>query len=73
MKTQTPHELANEIAKYGWSEQRIADAVNTTQPTIHRISKDPNSNPSWHIYSGLQKVLASLQSESESSDQEGAA
>lgn len=59
-KQQTPAQLVETLIASGMSEQEIADAVKTSQPTIHRIGKGSIQNPNFQTVDSLRALVDAL-------------
>lgn len=63
----SPQEIVQRLRAAGWSQQRIAAAVGSTQPTVLRIEHGEHTGQSyqlvdklrqlWNAYEGFQEDL----------------
>jgi transcriptional regulator with XRE-family HTH domain len=56
----TPTEIILALLDRGWTQDAIAKAVGTTQPTICRIAQGRHSNPSFRLVDALRGLEARL-------------
>lgn len=52
----SPQDIVQRLCDAGWSQQRIAAAVGTTQPTINRIKVGKKENPDQEGRTSYQLV-----------------
>lgn len=67
MELLSPQEIVQRLRAAGWSQQRIAAAVGSTQPTVLRIEHGEHTGQSyqlvdklrqlWNAYEGFQEDL----------------
>lgn len=58
--TQSPDQLILTLLRAGWSQERIAHAVDVSQPTICRIYSGRHKNPRYNVVEGLRHLVMSL-------------
>lgn len=58
--TQKPDELICTLIRAGWTQGQIADASDTTQPTICRIYSGNHKNTSYTIVDKLRQLVINL-------------
>ena len=52
----TPQEIVQRLRAVGWSQQRIADAIGTTQPTILRIEHGTHKGQTYQLADKLRQL-----------------
>lgn len=58
----SPQEIVQRLTDgAGWSQQRIADAVGTTQPTIARIKSAEHTGQSYQLVDRLRQLWATYE------------
>jgi len=57
---QSPADLIRALLKAGWSQEKIADTIGTTQPTVSRILNGDIVSPSWRVFAALKGAVDSL-------------
>lgn len=60
----TPQEVVQRLCDAGWSQQRIAAAVGTTQPTINRIkagNEKGESRTAYQLADRLRQLWAAYE------------
>jgi len=57
--TQAPDELICTLIRAGWSQEKIAAAAETTQPTIHRIYAGKR-DPRYSVVEKLRRLVLNL-------------
>ena len=57
---QSPADLIRALLKAGWSQEKIADTIGTTQPTVSRILNGDIASPSWRVFAALKGAVDSL-------------
>lgn len=58
--TQRPDELICTLIRAGWTQDRIAENVGTTQPTIHRIFSRKR-DPRYSVVEKLRDLVLTLE------------
>lgn len=58
--TQGPVELVCTLIRAGWSQEQIADAAGTSQPTICRIYSGRHKDPRYSVVEKLRGVVLGL-------------
>lgn len=59
-QTQSPADLIRALLTAGWNQERIAETIGTSQPTVSRILNGEIENPSWSVFAKLQSAVESL-------------
>ena len=57
---QSPADLIRALLKAGWSQEKIADTIGTTQPTVSRILNGDIASPSWRVFAALKGAVDTL-------------
>jgi len=57
--TQRPDELICTLLRAGWSQEKIAEHVGTTQPTIHRIYSRKR-DPRYSLVEKLRELVLNM-------------
>ena len=57
--TQRPDELIRTLIYAGWSQEKIAEYVGTTQPTIHRIYSRKR-DPRYSVVEKLRELVLNM-------------
>lgn len=57
---QEPDELVRILIRAGWSQEAIAAAIETTQPTISRILSGRHRDPRYSVVRKLQNLVLNL-------------
>lgn len=57
----SPQEIVQRLCDAGWSQQRIAAAVGTTQPTINRIKTGETTSQSYQLVDRLRQLYTTYE------------
>ncbi|MDT3467913.1 hypothetical protein [Stenotrophomonas maltophilia] len=63
MSTLSPQQAVQVLVKAKWSEARIAKAVGTSQPTIHRLKRGTQKSVAFEVGTKLVAIATPLWSD----------
>ena len=58
--TKKPDELVLALIRAGWSQEAIADSINTTQATVSRILSKRHLDPRYSVVEKLRQLVLTL-------------